>query len=150
MVWIFMLVVPADAGGGMPQPALGPLGKGPAIALASLVRAPVSGPASGDDKAAPLAPVIAEASVPCDASPDAASEPDVAPPVPAVPPEAPEIAPLVAASEPELPELEVEPPDVPDAEPEVLPDTGSCDVVAEHPASPITEKQKYRSQRMAW
>jgi hypothetical protein len=152
MVWIFMFVVPAEAGGGMPQPALGPLGKGPEVPLASLVKAPVSAPASGADAPAPLAPVIAEASVPCEASPDAATEPDVAAPVPVAPPESPEtaveLAPLVAASEPAFPELDADPPDAPvDAEPA---GTGGCDVLAEHPVSPITKKQKRRSQGMSW
>ncbi len=136
----------------MPQPALGPLGKGPEVPLASLVKASVSGPASDADAPAPLPPVIAEASVPREAIPDAATEPDAAPPVPVAPPESPEtgveLVPLVAASEPAFPELDADPLDAPvDAVPA---GTGSFDVLAEHPVRPIIKKQKGRSQRMSW
>jgi len=130
--------MPADAGGGMPQPVLGPLGKGAGIPLASLVRGPVSGPASGDEMAAPLVTVIAEASVPCEASPDVATDPDVVLPVPVAPPESPaiEVAPLVAASEPAFPALAADPPDAPV---DVEPDTGSCDELDEHPVNAIVK-----------
>lgn len=140
--------MPAEAGGGMPQPALGPLGKGTAIPLASLARGPVSGPPSDDDVAVPLVPVVAEASVLCEASPDAATDPDVVPPVPVAAPDVPavEIAPLVAASEPAFPALAD---DLLDAPLDAEPDTGSCDELDEHPVNAIVKKQKWRSQRMS-
>lgn len=125
----------------MPQPALGPLGKGPVvIAMASFVKPPVSRPASGADA---LAPVGIDASVPCEACPEGVVEPDVVAPVAEA---GVELVPL-ASSEPLL-ELEVEPLDAPaDPKPDAPADTDPCGVLEEHAIGAIMRRWKGRRPR---